>query len=98
MEHNYLSLCLCNACYAQHLGKILSIRMASQISRSETFQLLPVEILEVNIYRNKLPTLIGAIRQHVSAIPQEILLNAVDGVLPRLTAVLLNDRHHIGQL
>lgn len=39
-----------------------------------------------------------SIRQSVPAIPQEILPNAVNGVVPRLTAELMNDGQHIGQL
>lgn len=39
-----------------------------------------------------------AINQHVFAVPQEMLINAVNGVGPCLTAVLLNDGQHIGQV
>lgn len=45
-----------------------------------------------------LPTLKDAITQYVCPIPQEMLPNSVNGVVPCLTAVLLNDRQHIEQL
>ncbi|GBM05937.1 hypothetical protein AVEN_135295-1 [Araneus ventricosus] len=44
--------------------------------------------------RDKLPSMStskDAIHQHVSALPQAMLLNAVNGVMCRLTAVLLNN-------
>ncbi|GBN77058.1 hypothetical protein AVEN_243951-1 [Araneus ventricosus] len=59
------------------------------------------EFLRSKVDPDKPPSLTKlkhAIRQHVSAIPQEMLLNDVNGVAPRLTAVLLNDGQHIEQL
>lgn len=57
--------------------------------------------LKSKVYRDQpasLAALKDAIRQNVSAITQEMLLNAVNGVVTRLTAVLLNDGQHIENL
>ena len=58
-------------------------------------------ILEVKRYRDQpalLTALKDAICQNVSAIMQEMLVNAVNGVVTHLTAVLLNDVLHIEHL
>ena len=57
--------------------------------------------LKSKVYRDQpasLAALKDAIRQNVSAITQEMLLNAVNGVVTRLTAILLNDGQHIENL
>ncbi|GFW81918.1 hypothetical protein TNCV_2885921 [Trichonephila clavipes] len=58
------------------------------------------EIQKSKVYRDQpaLAALKDAIRQNVSAITQEILLNTVNGVGIRLTAVLLNNGQLIEHL
>ena len=53
------------------------------------------------MYRHQpasLAALKDAVRQNVSAITQEMLLNAVNGMVTHLTAVLLNNEQHIESL
>lgn len=45
-------------------------------------------LLKLKVYRDKPPTLKGVICQHVIAMTQDMLLNAVNGVLSCVTGVL----------
>ncbi|GFY26163.1 uncharacterized protein TNCV_354791 [Trichonephila clavipes] len=71
-----------------------------------TFDLTPCdfwqrEILMPKVYCDQsvsLTALKNAIRQNLSIITQEILLNAMNGVVIRFTGVLLNDGQHIEHL
>ncbi|GBM97329.1 hypothetical protein AVEN_115863-1 [Araneus ventricosus] len=81
---------------------IFSIRIVSQISRSDILQNLVVEIPEVNSIPRQTAIVAnitkGASRQHMSTIQREMLLVEANGLAPRLTAVLLNDGHYTEQL
>ncbi|GFT14263.1 hypothetical protein TNCV_4591161 [Trichonephila clavipes] len=72
--------------------------MAFKISRYDTLWLLAVSIPGQKYTAASPAALKDAIWQIVSAITQEMLLNAVNGVVTSLTAVLLNDGQHIEHL
>ncbi|GFW40258.1 transposable element tc3 transposase [Trichonephila clavipes] len=74
--------------------------------QAQSSDLIPCDLWQYGILKSKeyrdqpasLAALKDATHQNVSAITQEILLNAVNGVVTRLTAVLLNDEQHMEHL